>query len=588
MLFKFFLAFLFCTASLPTPIVEQPTEQAPHEVQSQIKQYEERRQVLDADAWYTLGLDYIRAKENTQAKLCIERALQMQPDLYQALVQMGFLSLWEQDESAAYDFFQQAKRLHPCDPQAIEGLRQVAKLWSKDRPEEAIVIYKECLACYPDNPDDLFYLGRLYAQTDRLEEAEKTLQECLKKAPHYTDAKLLLAQVYTRQGDSRKAVEFYNNLLEQEPNNREYRLALAKSHVSQGNYQEAAIQYEILLDQYPYEEDLAKESFYIRSFAKPGLRWEATYTDAKENDPTLGVPVVKDYYFFSALTAFIPIYNSWRIDVKPFYYHQRENDIFPPTGTNYSIYESGGQITSHVYAPHDVRWDAYARVFWTWDRPSVNFPLQNTTRFEPGTSLIYHPATQFLIVDAHVESMIIKNFSINRSQILRQIFLDGGYEVRPDVFLHPQGGGGLSRSWYQDHNCKDLQFADARIDLVTRQLQAIYHFEHSHFRFLTPNYFSYKRQILQLLGIKFSRDLRPWLHFEAFWQHSWQSTTSLIQPIGNFIFVAQHQYLVGTLLSAEASYRHKDSLEITLGGHWYRTSLIYQDWNLHGAVHWQF
>ncbi len=606
-------------APLSPPIRIQPTKSVEVKLQKRILYFSSKSKLTYRD-WYELSLLYIRAEKLEEAKDCLSQAVSLRPKLYKAYIQLGFIYFWENNLSEAYVFFFRAMQESPCEKSALYGLEKIANSWSKHKKtqSQAIDLYRELIQCQPDNSDYFYYIGRVLAYAHRWDEAKEVLEESIRLSSHNLDAEMELARIYiweknwvaaeeiyrrypdnpeAEEGLAKiaiyknervKACEIYSKILEKKPDDFEIRRQLAKLQVADQRYKKAKEQYRELLKVHPGNGELWKEAFDVKAHTNPAMLMESTYTDAKENDPTLGVPVVKDYYFFSAIHFFIPIFDRWRLDAKGIYYHQRENNILNPS-VNYSAFLSGGQLVSHYYFSPDSRWDVIVRGFKAWGIQQSLFPFINTIRFEPGTNLIYNKGVNRLFLDVHVESFIIKNFAIQRSEILRKTYIEGAYDYnRSDVYLRPQFGGGLHEVFYKDHNRKDVQFVRAQSDFFVRWLTLNYVFTHSHFKFLTSNYFSYKGQILHTLGVKLHTDIHSRVHFEVLWEHKWQSTKDLIEPIGNFIFVASEQYIIGNLISSRLQYLYKDTLKLEIGGHYDRTTLIYRDWNLHGSILWQF
>lgn len=194
------------------------------------------------------------------------------------------------------------------------------------------------------------------------------------------------------------------------------------------------------------------------------------------------------------------------------------------------------------------------------------------------------------VLDAHIGDQIIKNFSDSISQLLRIDTYQGEYALHAPVFLHPLAEVGLGRSYYHDaiHNWKQYQNAKAGIDLLTPLLRLVYLFEHSRFKQLTQNYFTYKRQIQHTLSLKYEQMLYSQLKWEMGWDHIWQSNQNVVLPIGNLIFTSPSLYLIGNRFSALLQYRFQDLIQCEIGAHYFRLTLPYHDWNLHGALHWQF
>ena len=126
------------------------------------------------------------------------------------------------------------------------------------------------------------------------------------------------------------------------------------------------------------------------------------------------------------------------------------------------------------------------------------------------------------------------------------------------------------------------------MDLYFPSLTTSYLFEHSGFKHLNPDYFSYKQQLRNTIQLKYHQELHSQLYFEMFWDHTWEMTYNLFLPVGNFVFVAPKLYLIWNTYTAQMNWRYKDSLKIEMGFHYLYNTLPYRDYNLHGSIVWQF
>lgn len=566
--------------------------------------------------YFRISAFYIQTGELEQAKAILEQALDVDPTYVPAIAQIGYINLWEENWSQANAYFGRAWQLQPCNSTIALGWLKLGAANHGDPGQIADAV----ASCAWADPDVLIHLGILETRLKRFDEAESTLRECIRIAPHYEDAYLQLAHLYVlqgnyeeaekiyalypdsseallgfariaeRQGEDARAEARYRMALEKNPNLQEARLGLAHVLVNQLQYRQAKREYETLLNM-PYGgSKLWSELMEVKSHTNFAIKEEFDYTDAKEDDPSLKVPVVKDYYFTSKLTLFVPVLDRWRIDLQQYYFHQRENDILPPVGVNYSAYVNGGSLISHYFFLKDWKWDVILKGIKATGIQNANFPFKTSALFEPGSLLMYRSDWNLFVLDGHVEDQIIKNFSEGISQLLRIDVYQGEYGLHPPVFLHPVMEIGGGRNFYHDsiHNWKQHENAKAGIDLYFPELRAIYLFEHEKFKALTQNYFSYKKQIQHTLTVLYSQEFRSQAKFELAWDHIWQSNSQVVLPVGTLIFVGPSLYLIGNKFTARAECRLRDCLRLELSGHYYRLTLPYHDWNLKGSLFWQF
>lgn len=507
----------------------------------------------------------------------------------------------------AYENWFEVFALQPCDKSALSGLDAIGKHWLFDssKKSEELKIYDSLYHCRPKNADYAFYYGRALYQNERFSESKTLLEQCLALSPNYTDAKILLGYVAMQQGDDEGAraifILYPNNpdakaglsLLNRDRSEGS-RLTKARAAHANLDYSEALEHYEWMIqddsDNFPYYPAV----FDIKAHTDPSFVVETNFTAAKEDDPDIGAPVVKNYYFLNKATLRVPILDCWRLDFQQLYYHQRENDIYQPIGVNYSAYSAGGEIISRLYFAKYFRWDLNNRMFRMWGDQDVNYPFQNTTRYEPGTTLFYNDGSHLFFLNGHRESYIIKDFSEFVSKLLRTDWASAGYGYKVGDKIKFSMNFAFHQIWIHDslHNWKNAEEANGEFrfplfrDDVT--LSLLYAFEYGHFDQLNQNYYSYKQQFRNTFGARIQVDFTPLIYWNATYEHRLQTTYDLFQPIGIFILVQSKQYLIANRVTSRFGMQYRDNLKFEIEGHYFYETLPYRDYNLNGSIVWQF
>lgn len=539
-------------------------------------------------------------------------------------VQQGLTALENDQLGLAYKFLKDAIVKKPCDPKAFGGLLKIASLWGQQgkRKGDAYHIYTLLNTCKPDNPDILFYMGRQLSWMGDDNEAIKLMKRVLVLSPNYTDAAVMLGKLYIRhkkwceaeallnqyphleQVDFARAIiafrtrnyckaeHLYQEMLEKKSDNVGARRGLARSLSAQRRYRASKEQYAILVKQEPGNERNWVEYMDVRSHTNVAIFADGSYIKAKEQDPDLKAPVVRDYYTLATYDILVPISDRLRLTASQIFFHKKEDDIYPPLmGLNFNAYVQGAEMKSELLMRRAFKWDVILRVLGARGyNHNVFFPFASTTRFEPGTSLIYSDHLQFIIINSHVESFIIKNFDKNISELLRTTYLHAGYIFRPSVFLEPQIEGTFDEIFYHDtiRNRRNTVNAWVRVNLFTRYLRAFYCFQQSNFRHTTANYFSFKRQFRNTLGCLTRIDFLSRFYVEGRYEYRWQLSVELDQPIGAFNFQAAKQRIRSNKFIVRVGYRLKDRLSCEWLGHLFYTTLPYRDYKVQGNLLWQF
>ena len=520
--------------------------------------------------------------------------------------------------------YKESLKEDPCNARALIGLNELLDPLKKD-PKYANLLLEVTtllLECYPNEPDYLFFNGKALYLLNQKKEAEKQLIACLSFAPNYLDAALLLASIYQLEGkydeginllkrfpssalifeklgdlnlmkeDYQEAADYYKKLLRTDPKNPKFIKKYANALKMQKHYMEAEDVLDAFLQDQP-DKELERLQMEVEEFSNPSFFYQMNYTQSKESDPSIQKPVVRNYYVDQSLTFFVPIFNSLSSQTKLIFDLQQEIDIYPPTGSNYNVAIYGLQ--------EKIKWDfvknwylnVVLRGLYADNLGSNYYPFQNTARFEPGLTFVYQGSKQFFYADAHIESFIIKNFAIQKSQLLRQDFLDIGYGVKFPFYIQPEIEAGLAKIFYHDAIDNKEQVESISCQFKRKldnkgTLNLGLRFDHSAFDQLTPNYFSYKNQYLTTLQFNFTANLGFKTIFEGGYEHAWQVTSNLLQPIGDYIYVAQRQSLLTNKVYGKLHANLIKTLFFELYGHYFETNLPYREYKAALNLRYQF
>lgn len=529
----------------------------------------------------------------------------------------------EREIKEAYKMAMAKIQADPCNGEALGTLLKIASVWSlkKRYREKALNIYMIADKCKPNNAEILFFLGRVLYWEGETKIAINKLWSSLEVDPHYTDSASLLITIYTNTGHYKQAEclldkypdlsdyaakeaalafrkrEFelaeclYGNMVAKDPTDLDARRGLARSYAAQRKFKEAKQHYRILVDQNPKNQHDWNEYKTVQGYTDVSFFPEGSYTKAKEVDPDLSAYVVRDFYTLVGYRVYIPICNPWRLVVKQTVFHQKEDDIYPPMGINYNAYVYGASVKSEVLFAKYMRWDVTLRFLGARGyNNNVFYPFASTSRFEPGTTLVYSSPLQLGLLDAHVESFIIKNQDKQISQLLRQLYLTAGYILRPSLPMRPYFEVTFDEVFYHDdiRNRRNTENIWAKFDIFTKYLRFVYRFEHANFKQPTENYYSFKRQFRNTIGAVIHVDFLQRAYIEGEYWHRWEYTIGLDQPIGRFGFQIDKQRLQANKFIMKGGYRVRDFLMMEVAGHLFYDTLPYEDFNIRGSLYWQF
>ncbi len=127
---------------------------------------------LDAEAWYHAGCE-LEAEEPERARAAYERALELDPDLADAHVNLGRLLQLAGERGRAEPHYREAVRLAPDDPTPHFNLGVL--LEELGRRDEAVHAYRQAVLRDPDFADAHCNLGLLLEALGRRQEAMRHL-----------------------------------------------------------------------------------------------------------------------------------------------------------------------------------------------------------------------------------------------------------------------------------------------------------------------------------------------------------------------------------------------------------------------------
>ena len=180
------------------------------------------------NVWNNLGLIAARDRDTANAITYFRQALQLDPDHFVALENLGNAYKQEKRWEEARQTLERALAIKPADPEANYSLGMVfAQTNDAARAHEYL---QKALQIRPTYPEALNNLGVLYLRTQHRDDAVATFERCIRLAPAFDQSYLNLARVYAIEGDTEKARAVLMDLLKQHPNHPLAEQALSQLH----------------------------------------------------------------------------------------------------------------------------------------------------------------------------------------------------------------------------------------------------------------------------------------------------------------------------------------------------------------------
>ncbi|NDD58111.1 MAG: hypothetical protein EBZ47_02505 [Chlamydiae bacterium] len=580
----------------------------------------------ESDQMYLNALIFIIDGKFNKAKEILNILLDKNPCHIFAKIQLGYLYLWGDQLFLCKKNFLEPLLFCPCNHSIIQGLSQLALAFDLKQGEdaEALEIYKKLHLCEPSNPDFMYAIGKYLFRSRELEESEFFLKQAANLSPNDSDIALLLANLYVQQGrfeeadaiysqhqdriesiegrgkialaksEFQRAEDYYLLVLEKDPNNLLALQNLSRIEAIELKFTKAKSNYLELVQKDPSNPLAWQELYNVKLHTDPAVNYNISFVEAKENDPNLNRPVVRDYYFDNHITILAPITDAWRVDSKLFFMFQKEKSILPSNpGVNYNADISGAGFVSRYVFKNYWSWELFANFKRAWNVGDNFFPFQNTTRFEPGTFIRYSDDVHFFHIGADVDSYVIKNFSLQRAQLLTLRSIETSYSYSAPIDCKPQIGIALQETYFimVPHNRRDDETISCSFFLpfTKEYLKIFYDLEHRHFHLLNINYYSFSQQWRNTVGMSlFYKNVPQGLNFDLTYWYRAQNTKNLYQPIGNLIYIAPRQFLNCYQIQANMEYRWKSNFVADVSAGYYRDTLPYRAWNLSAKLYWVF
>jgi tetratricopeptide (TPR) repeat protein len=176
-------------------------------------------------AWANLGTSYFRAKNYTEARRCLEKALRLDPQ--SATTNAGYAGVLIQigDYKSARQYLSIALQINPNGPTALTNLGHL--LLDTGHYEEAIEYYQRVLQLEPDEYRCRTSLAAALIGSGRLDEAIDQCQLVLAIQPNSAEAHVNLATALAALGNKNEALQHAQAAVRFQPDHADARATLA-------------------------------------------------------------------------------------------------------------------------------------------------------------------------------------------------------------------------------------------------------------------------------------------------------------------------------------------------------------------------
>jgi len=194
-------------------------------------------QSQDAQVLVRQGQEYLRDRQYNEAMEVLRRAIQIQPDLAVAHLQLGLTLLAVGRAEQAMAEMKRAIELDPNDAHAYVGLGNAAS--AMRRYAEAIDAYKQAISLDSNYPAAYANLGQAYGITLRYQESAEAYQQALRIDPNNAGVLNGLGIAQFRLGQHEEGIETLKRAVRINPRFADAYLNLARWYESLGRYEES-------------------------------------------------------------------------------------------------------------------------------------------------------------------------------------------------------------------------------------------------------------------------------------------------------------------------------------------------------------
>lgn len=179
----------------------------------------------NADAFYLLGMNYKENADAAKAAGAFQTAVEQDPDMLRAYVQLGRLSE-EEDQPVALKYFENVLRI---DSTNRDGRFGIAWHYHKKKNlTEAGKWYKKIILDDQQDTEALYNYAYLSLEADKFDEAIRLFTACLGADPTNAKAYFFRAVAYEAKGNLSNAMSDYETAQRFAPNDENIKKALAK------------------------------------------------------------------------------------------------------------------------------------------------------------------------------------------------------------------------------------------------------------------------------------------------------------------------------------------------------------------------
>jgi Tfp pilus assembly protein PilF len=226
------------------------------------------RKALDKDpnnyqAWFDLGFVLNRLARTDESIAAYRKSVAAKPDVFESNLNLG-LMLARANNPEAEQFLRAATTLKPTEHTAEGQARAwlaLAHLLENKKSEDALAAYRKASELTPKDPEPHLSAGLLHERQKEFSDAEAEYKQAMTLAPHSTDphnhdpqttqAAIGLTNIYMKSGRLAEAEPLLRRLAAEHPNDAGLHLQLGRVLAAQGKKDDAIAEIQTALQLAP-------------------------------------------------------------------------------------------------------------------------------------------------------------------------------------------------------------------------------------------------------------------------------------------------------------------------------------------------
>lgn len=168
----------------------------------------------NATANFQKGMILKEASDTAKAISSFQSAVELDPDYFDAYIQLGILFSIKKNPLAV-EYFNTALKI---EPKSIEALYGMGKFLQDAREyDNALKVYENLLAISPENLDAVFNTGAIYFEQKKYQEALQKFEATIQRDSNFHRGYYGRGRCYEAMGEKQKAVLDYRKCLAIKP-----------------------------------------------------------------------------------------------------------------------------------------------------------------------------------------------------------------------------------------------------------------------------------------------------------------------------------------------------------------------------------